>query len=93
MTKSIDSIKVNIVKVISSLEDYDRLSKIASYIGVSNFDKPSTIFEEGKAIEVISTPDFDDLFTSQGSKGITYEQLPQVDKGWEFSLDELLAAL
>lgn len=91
MTKSIDSIKMNIVKTVSSIDDFDKLTSIAEFVGVG--DTMSMSFNDLEPIEVLPIPSFEELFVKQGSKKILFDQLPKVDEDWDVSIDELLAAL
>jgi hypothetical protein len=93
MTKRVDSIKDDIINFITSIDDYQRLSSIAFTIGLEGTPvAPKSIFD-AESVRIVNAPPFNDLFIAQGSKKSSYRDLPPVDNEWEYSLDELLAAL
>lgn len=91
MTKSIDSIKIEIIQLVSSIDDVKLLSRIASSIRLPNSAKKS-IFDLG-SVEFKPVPSFEELYISQGRKSIVFEDLPSSNEDWGYSLDEVLAAL
>lgn len=90
MTKPLDSLKLDLILSISQSMDRAKLESLADSLNsatgeVSLFDLPPA--------KVEPIPSFDELFQAQGSKRITYDQLPPDDGNWEYSLDQLLAAV
>ena len=89
MTKSIDSIKVDIIQIVSSLSDIEELSRIANALR-----RPAkrSIFQM-EPVNLDRTPDFDSVYAAQGGKSIRFEDLPPSTDDWGLSLEEVLAAL
>lgn len=89
MTKPIDSVKIDIISSVSTMNDYEKLLSISQSLhGKSGF----SIFEIG-TLEIESGVSFDRLYQSQGAKTILFEDLPTSDEDWGYSLEELLAAI
>lgn len=91
MIKSIESLKLEIISRVMSLEDRERLERLASSLQRPG-QPEADIFAQGP-IEIISGVTLDDLYTEQGRKSLTFAELPAVEKNWEHSLDDLLRAI
>lgn len=93
MTKSIDELKVDIIKVISRLSDITLLESIrrditAQYASVSENSSPW----RGADTEIREGVTFDQLMKEQSYRKISFSDFTEgsTEQQWEVSLDTLL---
>lgn len=90
MTKSIEAIKEEIVQNVMLTEDRFTLERIAAF-----FPKRKRLsVEDIKPVVFDSILTVDEMAKSQGYTPISYDELPRIsEEEWEYSIDEMLAAL
>jgi len=94
---TINDLKMDIISLVSNLNDYEELVLIKDRIQVINGhskDFKVLPFEKG-VTDVRSGLNADAIFAEQGEKAISYEDVKSITKDikWEVSLNDMLDAL
>lgn len=95
MSLTTNDLKMNIIHIISNLNDIETLNGIYQSLTDSVTDNRKDTFLKGVAIELRNHVSFDDILKEQNYKPISYQAFRQAADAieWEHSLDELLEAL
>ena len=96
MLESINTVKMQIIEMLTQIYDLTQLNQIAT--SLSNLESSPNLKDElfqNNGVKIENAPSFDEIYQAQGSKQITYEEIlvGSEDVEWEYSLDEMLAAL
>ena len=92
MTRQIDTIRIQLIRAISELDDFEKLENIAQLVDIVDLRRDDAL-RTPEAIELKSLPSIESLYAEQGSKPVLYENIPKSTDDWGYSTDELLSAI
>lgn len=94
MTVNTNDIKMNIINIISQIEDADRLEEIYESIEKDGLPSSKPNLQDA-TIELKEGLTYSDILKEQNYKPITYVEFRKIadEIEWEHSLEELLAEL
>ncbi len=95
MSLTANDLKMNIIHIISNMNDLETLNGIYQSLADSAAVNREDTFLKVVAIELRDHVSFDDILKEQNYKPISYQAFRQAADAieWEHSLDELLEAL
>lgn len=94
---TINDLKIDMISVISSINDIELLRLMNDNITKVNasFSKRDTLDFNAAITAIRNGVSADDIFNEQGNKHITFHEIKEItgDLEWEVSLTEMLASL